>query len=144
MSTDNEENVPDSEACSSDENHDGPKATDDDASPSLYKKSRCNDDDNGEQANDYEGSSDASIDHDRMNSNGQEAALKVVCKQLLRHFDQMPQDLKTIMQIQHNATRRKKGAELPAPEPKRRAPFTPPRTAPISVQASQHHYSEFQ
>ncbi len=136
MSTDNEDNVPD--------DHDGPKATDDDASLSQYKKSRCNDDDNGEQANDSGGSSDDSIDQDRMNSIDQEAALKVVCKQLLRQFDQMPQDLKTIMQIQNNATRRKKGAELPAPEPKRRAPFTLPRKAPISVQASQNHYSEFQ
>ncbi len=39
MSTDNEEDVPDSEACPSDEEHDGPNANDEDMSPSQYKKS---------------------------------------------------------------------------------------------------------
>jgi hypothetical protein len=29
-----------------------------------------------------------------------------------------------------------------SPEPKRRAPFTAPRKAPIYVQASQQHYSQ--
>ncbi len=56
----------------------------------------------------------------------------------------MTQDLRTIMQVQteHKGSKRKRGAELPAPEAKRRAPFTTPRKAPISVQASQQHYSE--
>jgi hypothetical protein len=39
-------------------------------------------------------------------------------------------------------TKRKRGAEMRAPEPKRRAPFTPPRKAPISVKSSQQHGSE--
>jgi hypothetical protein len=65
-----------------------------------------------------------------MNSTDQDAALKVDCKKLLRQFNQMAQDLKTIsmhVQIQHNATKRKRGAKLPAPEPKCRAPFNPPK-----------------
>ncbi len=70
MSTDNEERVPDSEACPSDDEHDGRNATDEDASPSQYKKSRRDDDDNddGEHANDSEGSSHDCADQDRMKS----------------------------------------------------------------------------
>ncbi len=40
-----------------------------------------------------------------------------------------------IVQKQHKATKRERGAGLPAPDPKRPAPFTPPRNAPISVKA---------
>jgi hypothetical protein len=79
-----------------------------------------------------------------MNSIDRDAALKVDCKKMLRQFDQMAQDLKTILHVQmeHKATKRKRGTELPAPEPKRRASFTPPRKARISVQVSQQHDSE--
>jgi hypothetical protein len=145
MPTDDNDSVQDSDACPSDDKHDGPNATDEDASPSQYKTSRCDDDDNGEEANDSESLSNACIDQDWLSSTDREAALKIDCKQLLRQFNQMSQDLQTIMHmhIQHNAAKRKRGAELPAPEPKCRAPFTPPRKAPraISVQASQQHNS---
>ncbi len=43
MSTDNEENVQDSEASPSEEEHDGPNATDEDAFPDQYKKLRRDD-----------------------------------------------------------------------------------------------------
>ncbi len=83
------------------------------------------------------GSSDDCIDQDRMNSIDRGVALQVDCKQLRfpRQFDQMAQDLKTIMhvQIEHKATKRKRGAEWPDLEPKRRAPFTPPSKAPKVV-----------
>jgi hypothetical protein len=74
------------------------------------------------------------LNQDRINSTDQDATLKVDCKKLLRQFNQMAQDSKTIrmhVQIQHNATKRKRGAKLPAPEPKRRAPFNPPRNNPF-------------
>jgi hypothetical protein len=56
----------------------------------------------------------------------------------------MAGQLKAIMHVQkeHKATKRKRGAEIPAPEPKRPAPFTPPRKAPISVKATQQRCSE--
>jgi hypothetical protein len=55
----------------------------------------------------------------------------------------MAGQLKAIMHVQkqHKATKRERGAEMPAPEPKRPAPFTPPRKAPISVKATQQHGS---
>ncbi len=46
------------------------------------------------------------------------------------------------VQKEHKASKRERGAELPAPDPKRPAPFTPSRKAPISVKATQQRCSE--
>jgi hypothetical protein len=96
MSTDNEELVPDSEASPSDNEHVDQNATDEDATPSQYKKSQCDGDDDGEHANDSESSSDDCIDQERMKSIDRDAAMKVDCKNLIRRFDQMAEDLRTI------------------------------------------------
>ncbi len=135
----------DSEACPSDDGHDDRNETDEDASPSQCKKSRCDDedDDDGEQANDSESSSDDCVDKERMNSIHRNAVLKIDCKKMLSQFHKMAQDLRIIMHVQmkHKATKCKRGTEMPAPEPKRRAPFNiptwAPRKVPISLQASQ-------
>jgi hypothetical protein len=77
MSTGNDDIVQDSDACPSDNQHDGPNATNEDASPSQYKKPQRDDDDNGEKANDSESSSDDCINQDMITSIDREAALKV-------------------------------------------------------------------
>ncbi len=50
MSTENEEIVPDSDPCPSDDARDSPNATDDEATPSQYKKTRRDNDDDEEKA----------------------------------------------------------------------------------------------
>ncbi len=52
--------MPDPEACPSDDASDFPNATDEEASPNQYKKTRRDDDDD-EKANESEGSSDECI-----------------------------------------------------------------------------------
>ncbi len=124
MSTDNEDLVPDSEAYPSDDKHGDMNATDDEVTPSQYKKLRRDDDDDYEQANDSEGSSNECMDQEAIDRDG---ALKIDCEKIVRRFEHMAGQLKVIMHVQkeHTATKRKRGAEMPAPEPKRRAPFTP-------------------
>jgi hypothetical protein len=139
MPTDNDEAVPDSASCPSDDARDDQNATDEEAIPSQYKKSRHDDDDDAEKANESEGSSDECIDQEAID---RDAALRIDCEKFIRRFEHMAGQLKAIMHVQKEdkATKRKRGAEMPAPEPKRLAPFTPPRKAPISVKATQLHH----
>ena len=66
----------------------------------------------------------------------------------MRRFDVMAEQLKAVMHVQkeHKATKRDRGAEMiyemPAPAPKRPAPFTLPKKAPISVKATQQRCSK--
>ncbi len=48
MSSDDDEAVSDSEACPSDDARNDPNATDEEATPSQYKKTRRDDDDDAE------------------------------------------------------------------------------------------------
>jgi hypothetical protein len=54
--TDNDELVPDSEGCPSDDARNDPNATDEEVTPSQYIKARRDDDDDGEKVNESEGS----------------------------------------------------------------------------------------
>jgi hypothetical protein len=62
MSTENEEIVPDSDPCPNDDVRDSPNATDDEATPSQYKKTRRDDDDDEEKAK--ESDSEALMDYE--------------------------------------------------------------------------------
>jgi hypothetical protein len=144
MSTDNDEAVPDSEPCPSDDARNDPNATDEEATPSQYKKTRCDYDDDEEKANESEEASDESTYQEIIQSIDRDAALKFDCDEFMRRFDVMAEQLKAVMHVQkeHKATKRARGAEMPAPAPKRPALFTPPRKAPISVKATQQRGSE--
>jgi hypothetical protein len=54
MSSDDDEAMPDSEGCPSDDARNSSNATDDDATPSQYKKSRRDDDDDEAKENESE------------------------------------------------------------------------------------------
>jgi hypothetical protein len=75
-----------------------------------------------------------------------DAALKFDFKMFIRRFDVMPvaDQLRTIMHVQmeHAGSKRKRGAEMPAPEPKSNAIYSPQEGAAISVKATQQHGSE--
>jgi hypothetical protein len=68
------------------------------------------------------------IDHD--------AALKIDCRASMRRFEHIGAQLHAIINVQkqRQASKRIRDSEMSAPAPKRPAPFTPPRKAPISVQ----------
>jgi hypothetical protein len=138
MSTDNDEAVPDSEACSSDDARNSPNATDDEATPSQYKKTRRDDDDDEEKANESDDDPDKAIESEGLSEEyidpatiDCDAALKIDCKEFVRRIEHMGAQLHAIIKVQkeHKASKRERGAELPAPDPKRPAPFTPSRKA---------------
>jgi hypothetical protein len=145
--------VPDSDGSGREDERHSPNATDDETTPSQYKKMRREDvdheekaeesDDDPVKANDPEavllpeaGHHAVAIDRD--------AALKIDCHDLLRRFEHMGAQLKAIINVQkeEQAIKRARDSEMPAPAPKRPAPFTPPRKAPISVQPTQETRSE--
>jgi hypothetical protein len=84
MSTDNDEPVPDSASCPSDDARNSPNATDDEATLSQYKQTRRDDDDNDGKASQSEESSDECIDLERIKSIDRDAALKFDCDKIIR------------------------------------------------------------
>jgi hypothetical protein len=137
MSTENDDIVPDSEGCPSDDARNDQNATDEEVTPSQYKMLRRDDDDDDEKANESEGSSEEY--QEKMKLIDRDAALQFDCKKFIRRIDAMVDQLRTIMHVQmeHEGSKRKRGAEMPVPQPKRRAPFTPPRKVSIAVKATQ-------
>jgi hypothetical protein len=67
-----------------------------------------------------------------------EAALKIDCHDFMRRLEHMGAQLHAIINVQkqEKASKRARDSEMPAPAPKRRAPFTP-KKVPISVQPTQ-------
>ncbi len=107
MSTDNDDAVPDSVGCPSDDARCEPNATDEEATPSQYKKSRRDDDadddkanesdDDPDKANDSECLSDLYIDPETID---RDSALKIDCKEFVRRIEHTGAQLHAIIKVQ--------------------------------------------
>jgi hypothetical protein len=101
MSTDNDGAVPDSIGCPSEDGRLSPNATDDESTPSQYKKMLHDDDDDDEKE---DGAKEANESEELINFDAdshavaidRDAALKIDCHDFMRRFEHMGAQLHAI------------------------------------------------